>query len=379
MYNKHDISRNAFSLEGDRSRKAFQRWWHTFTGVSLQNGSHKSFYIEFFLCNPDAGKAKAVFARKKGGQEASFLMVKAGTWGENGKQLHRFWGWNKVEVEKGYPFSISAGECFLSESGTHGSIKVTPEEAHDNKDLISDEGEISWSLVFNKKSSLRLANSSYALMRMRSGTSWHAEGMQCDYTGEIRWNGVRYRILPKYGTGYSDVICSRRWASPHIRLSCNNIQSVSENENKRLLDSSLCVFGGAPMGVNNAVIVALKHEGKEYLFDSFNPFTFTRCKVDCKEKRYKVSWDIEIRGIRSKMKIELSCPKNLMQKMRYSATGGPIISRLWSGALGSGTLTLQIIGQKDIQLQLKECFCEYGVSEGRRKKVNLQDNNTTKE
>ena len=46
-------------------------------------------------------------------------MVKAGAWGEDAAQLHRFFGWKKIQVDWGVPFSIEADECFLTEDRTH--------------------------------------------------------------------------------------------------------------------------------------------------------------------------------------------------------------------------------------------------------------------
>ena len=32
-------------------------------------------------------------------QKPSYLMVKAGAWGEDAAQLHRFWGWNRIHAD----------------------------------------------------------------------------------------------------------------------------------------------------------------------------------------------------------------------------------------------------------------------------------------
>lgn len=47
-------------------------------------------------------------------------MVKAGAWGEDAAQLHRFFGWQDAEVAATVPFSIRCGDCSLSETSTRG-------------------------------------------------------------------------------------------------------------------------------------------------------------------------------------------------------------------------------------------------------------------
>ena len=48
------------------------------------------------------GGAAPVFGQleenKNSGVKPSYLMVKAGTWGEDAAQLHRFFGWNNIGV-----------------------------------------------------------------------------------------------------------------------------------------------------------------------------------------------------------------------------------------------------------------------------------------
>lgn len=52
MSNIHDLSRNRFMLNGPLSRKGYDWWWHSFTGYHETTGEAKSFFLEFFTCNP---------------------------------------------------------------------------------------------------------------------------------------------------------------------------------------------------------------------------------------------------------------------------------------------------------------------------------------
>ena len=68
--------------------------------VDAETGEAKPFFIEFFLCNPALGGDEPVFGQIPGKpQRPSYLMVKAGAWGADAAQLHRFWGWNRIKVD----------------------------------------------------------------------------------------------------------------------------------------------------------------------------------------------------------------------------------------------------------------------------------------
>ena len=61
MFNTHDIKRNAPQIFGKAlRRRGYDWWWHSFTGYDEQTGEQKSFFIEFYLCNPELGTDKPV-------------------------------------------------------------------------------------------------------------------------------------------------------------------------------------------------------------------------------------------------------------------------------------------------------------------------------
>lgn len=95
-FNKHDISRDACQLFGPQAHQGYDGWWHYFTGYDAETGEAKP----------------------------SYLMVKAGAWGVDAAQLHRFWGWEQIKVNWDVPFRVEADDCFLAEDHTRGRVKV---------------------------------------------------------------------------------------------------------------------------------------------------------------------------------------------------------------------------------------------------------------
>lgn len=108
MFNKHDISRNTCQLFGKQAKRGYDWWWHSFTARNPETGEEKPFFIEFFLCNPKLKKDYPVLGQLKDNKEnyikPSYLMVKAGCWGSDAKQIHRFFSWNDIELTMKKPF-----------------------------------------------------------------------------------------------------------------------------------------------------------------------------------------------------------------------------------------------------------------------------------
>ena len=93
--NKSDISRDLFMLTGGLSKKGYDWWWHNFTGYNRETGVEKSFFIEYFVCNPALGDKKAILGQlpfnKANKIRPSYSLIKVGAWGENAKQIHNFY------------------------------------------------------------------------------------------------------------------------------------------------------------------------------------------------------------------------------------------------------------------------------------------------
>ena len=130
MFNKHDLTRDACMLTGRQSRQGYDWWWHSFTGRHAVTGEEKAFFVEFFLCNPARGGKDPVFGQlpenKEKGLVPSYLMIKAGAWGRDAGQLHRFFGWEQLDLGWDAPYHVAAGDCYAGETELRGSISVSP-------------------------------------------------------------------------------------------------------------------------------------------------------------------------------------------------------------------------------------------------------------
>ena len=376
-FNRHDISRDACQLVGPQARKGYDWWWHSFTGYDPETGDQKQFFIEFFLCNPDLGGDRPVFGQTKAskaeGRKPSYLMIKAGAWGRDAAQLHKFYGWKKIEVEWGHPFSVSAGEFYLGEDGTRGSISICEDDVRQHKEYMCQSGSMAWSLVIDKKVAFNVGYGAGKLFRRLQifDMFWHAEGMKTEYKGEVIWNGKKYLVKPGKCFGYSDKNWGKDFTSPWVWLSSSKLRSEVSGE--KLRDSVFDIGGGrpkiGPVALNRKLLSAFWYEGQEFEFNFSKFWTLCRTKFSCRESKSQIIWHVEQKTWRDRMVADIRCNKSDMLLINYESPDGERRHRrLWNGGNGKGTIELYRNGKLVDRMHAENVGCEWGEYRDARKK-----------
>ena len=151
----HDITRDQFMLTGSLATQGYDWWWHSFTARHALTGEERAFYVEFFLVNPALGGPEPRFGMApdgtRDGRKPSYLMVNVGTWGAGARQLHRFFGWDDVDLGRGVPYYVAADDCIACETDLVGRVCVTPEDAVAHPEWMSDAGDMAFDLRLNKQ------------------------------------------------------------------------------------------------------------------------------------------------------------------------------------------------------------------------------------
>ena len=363
MFNKSDISRDACQLFGGQAKRGYDWWWHSLTARHAVTGEEKPFFIEFFLCSPAHGGQVPRFGQL--GDTPSYLMVKAGAWGEDAGQLHRFFGWDQVDVGWGVPFHVSAGDLHVDEKATWGSVQVSPEDARAHPEWMCQAGSMSWKLEISKKVAFNVgygAGKQFRKLQLFE-MFWHAEGMKTAYEGEVIWNGERYIVTPETCYGYADKNWGKDFTSPWVWLSSNNL--TSKITGKRLEDSVFDIGGGCPkvgpIALKRKLLSAYWHEGKCYEFNFSKFWTFTRTKFHCRETEAEIIWHVEQRTWRDRMVTDITCRKKDMLLVNYEAPDGKKRHNcLWNGGNGQGTVKLYRDGKLIDEVIARNVGCEYG-------------------
>ena len=368
-FNKHEIERNACQLVRGQAKQGYDWWWHSFTGYDVETGEARPFFIEFFLCNPALGGDEPVFGQlpenRAKGVRPSYLMVKAGWWGEGATQLHRFFGWNKIEVGMGTPIRIKADNSFVTETETFGSIAVSAEQAAAHPEYMCGSGEMSWRLTIDKKTAFNVGYGAGRLFRSLQlfEMFWHAEGMKTYFNGEVICNGRKYRVSPEDCYGYADKNWGKDFTSPWIWLSSNNLTSLKTGN--KLKDSVFDIGGGAPkvgpIRLKGKLLSAFWYEGTPYEFNFSKFWNFTRTKFDCRETEAQIIWHIEQKTWLNRMVTDVTCEKKDMLLVNYEAPNGKKLhNRLWNGGNGKGTVKLFRCGKPVDEIIAENIGCEYG-------------------
>ncbi len=365
-------------LQGPLSKRGYDWWWHSFTGYHEQTGEEKSFFVEFFVCNPKLGGNVPLFGQKNAnlqneGNECktkpSYLMVKCGAWGEDHAQLHRFFGWDEVKLRRGDNFGIKAADCYLDEVKSKRRVSVSKKDAETHPEWMSDDGSMSWRLKIHKKVAFHVGYGASKFFRKLNSFEmfWHAEGMKTEYEGYVIYNGERYIVKPENCYGYADKNWGGDFTSPWVWLSSNNLTSNLTGE--KLKDSVFDIGGGRPkvfgIALNRKLLSDFWYEGRSYEFNFSKFWTMCRTKFDCHETDTQVIWHVEQKTWNAKMITDITCEKKDMLLFHYEAPNGKKLhNRLWNGGNGCGRVQLfQRKGSSYVlidDIRAQNIGCEYG-------------------
>ena len=372
--NKSDRTRDYCMLKGRLAKKGYDWWWHSFTAQHAETGERKSFYIEYFLCNPALAQKEPVWVwndpeGRKAGNRPSYCMINVGFWGKEKGQLHRFFPWSQVSVPMNAPLQLKAQDCTCSEDHITGSVTVSPSQASAHPEWMSDAGTMEWDLKVQKQVAYHVGYGASKFFRTINAFEmfWHAEGMNTAFGGWLRLNGQTYLVKPDTCYGYADKNWGGDFTSPWVWLSSNDL--VSNLTGKRLKNSVFEVGGGRPkvfgISLNRKLLGQFYYEGKDYEFNFSKFWTGSRTFFTCRETDTQVLWNVVQTTRKAKMEVEIACNKDEMLKINYESPDGyKRHTRLWN--CGSGFGTVRLYGRKGQEWVLlddvhaESVGCEYG-------------------
>ena len=369
----HDISRDRFMLVGDWAQQGYDWWWHSFTGRHAQTGEERAFFIEFFACNPALGGSEAVLGQlpenKQAGRRPSYVMVKAGCWGEGARQMHRFFAWDDVDMGPGVPFYVHADDCLCCETDLIGSVDIAAEDAAAHPEWMCDAGSMLWDLRVNKRIAFNVGyGASFPMRALQSfDMMWHAEGIKTAYKGTVVLDGETYVVDPETCWGYADKNWGSDFTSPWVWLSSCNLTSNITGE--RLANSAFDIGGGRPVvlgvALDRKLLGCLNYEGTSYEFNFSKPWTASTTEFDCHETDTDIVWHVEQQTNDARLITDITCPKCEMLFVNYeSPDGAKRHNRLWNGGTGRGRLQFYEKCGRDYVLvddiAVANAGCEYG-------------------
>ncbi len=372
MFNKMDYKRNECMLTGKFSKQGYDWWWHSLTAVNEATGEQRPFFFEYYGCSPAVSPDKVQFGQlpenKQAGLKPSYFMVKGGTWLPGGMQLHRFFAWKDVNMKKGAPFEVSAGDCFCNEKEMRGKISLTKEEVEAHPEwLCVGYGDIEWDIKMEKKITYNVGYGAGTLFRKLKAFEmfWHVQGLKTLYTGWIIYNGQKYIVSPETCNGYADKNWGKDFTTPWVWLSSNDI--VSKRTGKRLENTVFEIGGGkpkcGPIVLDGKLLGCLYYEGEEYEFNFSKFWTGSKTYYKCGETDTEIVWHVDQKTRKGRLVSNFRCDKKDMLMVQYeSPNGNKLHNRLWNGGNGHGIMTLyDKKGNIIDEMEVKRMGCEYGV------------------
>jgi len=365
--NKSDLSLNLNMLNGSLAQNGYDRWRHQFTGYNQETGAARTFFVEYFVCNPAIRNGHPILGQlptnQAIGRRPSYALVKVGVWGEKAKQLHNFYAFSDVKYATDY-LHLTIGGCELSEKHIKGSCHVSVSDSINHPEYMSDAGVMAWDLQVNKKIAFNIGRGLSKISRKLHALEnlWHAEGLRTEFSGTVVLDGISYNVFPESSFGYADKHWGSKFTSPWIGFSGCHLNSKVTG---KTLESAAFVFKSGMQyrfgkGQAQHLYGGLFYEGKLEQYDQLS--------IDFDENDTSNIWRIKAENKKTVLIIELSHLKNEMLFLNYEAPDGTKKhNRLWSGGIGSGTIEFYTKTKKGNQLidhfSLQNVSCEYGIAD----------------
>lgn len=357
--------KNQFMLKGKLAKKGYDWWWHSFVGINKETSKEKAFFIEYYIVNPALGGTEPIFGQleqnKKKGIKPSYVMIKAGCWGDNAKQIHNFFGIDKLQCNE-QKLELSVEHNYLSEKFIKGSVNLTKEECNNHPEYMSDYGSMSWELKVNKKISYDVGYGTSPIVRKLNAFEmfWHVEGMKTEYDGVVIIDGEEYEVIPEKSYGYADKNWGSNYTSPWVWVNSNNL--TSKITGKQLLNSSFDAGGGKPkafgISFNRKILISMYYEGKNYEYNFSKPWLRSKVDFDKKEDENYIYLKIKASNRESILEANFRCKKDGMIFINYEAPDGTKLhNKLWNGGNAEGNIRLINKHTNEI---IDDIICENG-------------------
>ncbi|MGL4981695.1 MAG: hypothetical protein ACRC4W_02345 [Treponemataceae bacterium] len=362
----HDLKRNMYKLKGYRGKNAFDLWWHSFTGVNVITGEAKSFFVEYYILNPSVTPNKVVLGQREDNKlykiQPSYVMIKAGAWGDDACQIHNFYPAEEMISQQKY-LDIQIGSCKLSEITISGSVHVAKEEVDYHPECLSDAGSMSWDLKVNKTLSTGKLEKKRFLRKPEM--HWHGQGIKTEYSGRIVFNGEEYLVEAADCNGYADKRWGVRFPNPFFTIYASNI--VSDFNEKKMASSALVIYNQiSGFNQKETLQILLYLDGKQYHFTSViakkqSKIAYSMTK---NEDDNILQWTITAEKQNILMDILVYCKESEMLNLVHESSSGELqFEDMKCGGTGWGHLKMYHRKNKTLEiienLSFKNVVC-YG-------------------
>ena len=163
-----------YVLRGNLRHQGFERWRYVFSAISRLTGKERKFFVELYIVNPAispkvallsqksrlaisesdlqyalAGTASAAHANDEIDVKPSYVLVKAGSFGDDGKQMNKFIASSQFALVKNTE-TFKVADCTFSSNSLSGAVQVSVQDLRVKPELLCDAGSMQWDLKFER-------------------------------------------------------------------------------------------------------------------------------------------------------------------------------------------------------------------------------------
>lgn len=372
-----------YILKGKLRQLGFERWRYVFSAFSKITGQEKKFFIEMYMVNPAVSPKSAVISQKSrlaysesdlqyalAGTESqahandelevlpSYILVKAGVFGQGGKCMNKFYASSLLSyVKNSETFKI--GDCLFGLKALSGAVAVTEQDLRIRPELLCNTGSMKWELKFEREIEC-------SPLYNRKNYLWLPVGAKTLFSGFVNFDGQDYVVLPKSSNGYIDKSWGEKLNSPYFHISSSKMTSIISG--KPMMNSSFSLegeFGGK-------LCAFLDIEGQKYSVENKKIFKKDVIIHDCSQltdsiEGEKVHWSVSIHKGKYVIDIDVYCSGREMFVRDYEMSEGKRKLLKILGGIGTGEIRVYKKVRKNLELlehaNVYDSICEFGQTE----------------
>ena len=372
-----------YVLRGKLRQEGFERWRYVFTAISSLNSRERKFFVELYIVNPASSPKAVVISQKSrlaisesdlqyalAGTESathandeldvkpSYVLVKAGVFGEGGKHMNKFLASSQFAYVKNSD-TFKVADCTFSSRGITGSVLVTSQDLRVRPELLCSVGSMDWSLQFERNiESKPLCN--------RKNQLWIPIGASTSFSGTIHLDNEEFIVIPKSCNGYTDKSWGVRPNSPYFHVSSSSLTSIISG---RLLPDSCIVLDGE---YNGRLCAYAKLENIQYKIADGGRFKRKTIIHDCSQvsdnvEGDKVHWSASVHKGKIVIDIDVYCRGKDSFVRDYEMPQGKRCLLKVLGGVGRGEIRVYKKVKKNLELlehaTISDAVCEFGQTE----------------
>ncbi len=373
-----------YVLRGKLRHEGYERWRYVFSGTNTVTSREKRFFIELYIVNPGIspkavvigqksrlamseadlkyvieGKSSAQTAGNEIEVKPSYVAVKAGFFGQNGKQINKFFSSSQLTfVRNSGTFKV--GDNVFSSDSLSGSVEVSEQELRVMPELLCSAGSMKWDLKFDR-------NIICEPLYNKKMNFWAPFGAKSTFIGTVVADGQEYAVSSRSCNGYSDKSWGQSLNSPYFHISSAKLTSLISG--KSLLNSCVTVEGN----IEGTLYSMFAIEGTTFKIKEKRPFKKQSVVYDCSqmpesEENAKVHWSMSVTYGQYLIDLDIYCRVNEMIVRDYEIPQGKrCLLKILGGGNGTGEIRIYRTIGKNIELlehaNIYDALCEFGETE----------------